>query len=148
MKRQIGSLQRQAGKARRYKQIMTELQYLDTQLARHNYDVLLEEVSTKEANLKKLLLESEICEESVVRGENEVQQLRERMSQIEADLRATQQLGQEVKGQIDQHENRIQFNEERLLELQVQNEKASTDIAQAEERQHAAEHELAEVSIV
>ena len=146
VKRQIGSLQRQAGKARRYKQIMTELQYLDTQLARHNYDVLLEEVSTKEANLKKLLLESEICEESVVRGENEVQQLRERMSQIEADLRATQQLGQEVKGQIDQHENRIQFNEERLLELQAQNEKASTDIAQAEERQHAAEHELVEVS--
>src|SRR5437762_6058446 len=35
VKRQIGSLQRQAGKARRYKQIMLELQHLDTQLARH-----------------------------------------------------------------------------------------------------------------
>src|SRR5436853_1561234 len=40
VKRQIGSLQRQAGKARRYKQIAQELQHLDTQLARHQFDVL------------------------------------------------------------------------------------------------------------
>ena len=43
VKRQIGSLQRQAGKARRYKQIQLELQHLDTQLARHQLDVLLGE---------------------------------------------------------------------------------------------------------
>ena len=40
IKRQIISLQRQAGKARRYKQFMAELQHLDTQLARHQFDVL------------------------------------------------------------------------------------------------------------
>ena len=40
VKRQIGSLQRQAGKARRCKQLMAELQHLDTQLARHQFDVL------------------------------------------------------------------------------------------------------------
>ena len=38
VKRQIGSLQRQAGKARRYKQLAAELQHLDTQLARHQFD--------------------------------------------------------------------------------------------------------------
>ncbi len=37
VKRQIGSLQRQAGKARRYKQLMTELRHLETQLARHQF---------------------------------------------------------------------------------------------------------------
>ncbi len=146
VKRQIGSLQRQAGKARRYKQIMTELQHLDTQLARHNYDVLLEEVLAKKNALEKLRIESEICLESVVRGENEVQQLRERMSQIEADLRATQQLGLETKAQIDQNQNKVQFNEERLRELQAQNEKAIDDISQAEERQRAAQADLVEVS--
>src|SRR5688500_13170678 len=40
VKRQIGSLQRHAGKARRYKVLATNLQHLDTQLARHQYDVL------------------------------------------------------------------------------------------------------------
>ncbi len=142
VKRQIGSLQRQAGKARRYKQIMTELQYLDTQLARHNYDVVLEEIATKESALTKIRIEAEVCLESVVRGENEVQQLRERMTKIEADLRATQHLNLEVKGQIDQNENLIHFNEERLRELQAQNEKASNDITQAGERKYASEQEL------
>jgi chromosome segregation protein len=45
VKRQIGSLQRQAGKARRYKQISQELQHLETQLARHQFDVLQGEIS-------------------------------------------------------------------------------------------------------
>src|SRR5207245_7266865 len=44
VKRQIGSLQRQAGKARRYKQFMLELQHLDTQLARHKLAALHREL--------------------------------------------------------------------------------------------------------
>src|SRR5258706_598163 len=78
VKRQIGSLQRQAGKARRYKQLMSELQHLDTQLARHQYDVLQTEIATKKDTAEKLRVESEVCNDSVARGENEVQQLRER----------------------------------------------------------------------
>ena len=46
VKRQIGSLQRQAGKARRYKQLMIELQHLDTQLAPSSaFDLLQAEIS-------------------------------------------------------------------------------------------------------
>jgi chromosome segregation protein len=48
VKRQIGSLQRQAGKARRFKQIQIELQHLDTQLARHQLDVLLGEIRDRQ----------------------------------------------------------------------------------------------------
>ena len=47
VKRQIGSLQRQAGKARRYKQVAMELQHLDTQLARHQFDTLQGEISAR-----------------------------------------------------------------------------------------------------
>src|SRR3954466_2180231 len=54
VKRQIGSLQRQAGKARRYKQIATELQHLDTQLARHQFDVLQAEIREREEAVQKL----------------------------------------------------------------------------------------------
>src|SRR5919109_345636 len=48
VKRQIGSLQRQAGKARRYKQLMEELKHLDTQLARHQFDSLQAEVTARQ----------------------------------------------------------------------------------------------------
>src|SRR5437667_7603150 len=54
VKRQIGSLQRQAGKARRYKQISLELQHLDTQLARHQFDVLQGEIAERQAIAENL----------------------------------------------------------------------------------------------
>src|SRR3989454_302185 len=54
VKRQIGSLQRQAGKARRYKQLMLEMQHLDTQLARHQFDVLQAEIAERQAAVEKL----------------------------------------------------------------------------------------------
>src|SRR5206468_13001416 len=76
VKRQIGSLQRQAGKARRYKVLMLELQHLDTQLARHHFDVLQTEINERQSALEKLRAESETCSENVLRGENETAQLR------------------------------------------------------------------------
>src|SRR3954464_6299537 len=107
VKRQIGSLQRQAGKARRYKELMTELQHLDTQLARHQFDVLQAEIREREEIQKKLQVESEVCSESVLRGENELHQLRERLAELEQELHAAQQHGMELKSQVDRNEGRI-----------------------------------------
>ncbi len=143
VKRQIGSLQRQAGKARRYKQLMVELQHLDTQLARHQFDILQAEISERQQGVEKLRVELEVCSESVLRGENEIAHLRERMAELEHSIGISQQQGMELKGQIDRHESRIHYNQERLQELESQNAKALTDISQAEERKLAAEQELA-----
>src|SRR5579859_2754544 len=134
VKRQIGSLQRQAGKARRYKQISVELQHLDTQLARHQFDVLQAEISAKQAAAEKLRSEIEQVSADVLRCEDEITQLRERLSELEHQIGVLQQRGLELKGEIERHESRIQFNEERLRELASQNTRALADITQAEER--------------
>src|SRR5437667_2652459 len=76
VKRQIGSLQRQAGKARRYKQLMLQLQHLDTRLARHHFDLLQNEIAERQATVEKLRAEIEVCSGNVLRGENEITQLR------------------------------------------------------------------------
>jgi len=146
VKRQIGSLQRQAGKARRYKQIQTELQHLDTQFARHQFDVLQAEISGKQAAVEKLRCEIEQGSADVLRFENEIAQLRDRFSELEHQIAAQQQRGLELKGEMDRHESRIQFNEERLRELASQNTKALADITQAEDRCRAAEEESAAVT--
>src|SRR6266536_5366933 len=83
VKRQIGSLQRQAGKAKRYKQLSIELQHLDTQLARHQFDVVQAEIAEREGAVGKLRSEIETCSESVLREENEVAHLRERLAGLE-----------------------------------------------------------------
>jgi chromosome segregation protein len=128
VKRQIGSLQRQAGKAKRYKQISLEMQHLETQLARHQFDVLLGEISEKNSAVENLRNEIEQGANDVLRFENEISQLRERLSDLEHEVAAQQQRGLELKGEIDRHESRIQFNEERLAEIASQNSKALADI--------------------
>jgi chromosome segregation protein len=146
VKRQIGSLQRQAGKARRYKQLSQELQHLDTQLARHQFDVLQTEIAGKHAVAEKLRDEIESGSADVLRCEDEIGQLRGRLSELEQQIGGMQQRGLELKGETDRHESRVQFNEERLRELAAQNSKALTDITQAEERRKAAADELGAVS--
>ncbi len=146
VKRQIGSLQRQAGKARRYKQLMVELQHLDTQLARHQFDVLAGDINERQQTIEKLRAVIENFSEGVLRGENEIHLLRERLAQLDHEISQAQQHGLELKGQVDRHEGRIHFNEERLLELEAQHGKALNDIAQAEERKRAAEEELTTVT--
>jgi len=146
VKRQIGSLQRQAGKARRYKQLMLEMQHLDTQLARHQFDVLQAEIAERQAAVEKLRLEIETCSENASRGENEIAQLRERLTKLEHQVSESQQRAVELESQVDRHESRIHFNDERLREVQKQHGNALNDISQAEERRLAAEQELAAVA--
>ncbi len=146
VKRQIGSLQRQAGKARRYKQLSQEMQHLDTQLARHQFDVLQTEINERQTNAEKLRNEIETGSADVLRCEDEIGQLRERLSELEHSIATMQQRGLELKGEADRHESRIQFNEERLNEIASQNSKALADITQAEERRNAASDELTTIT--
>jgi len=146
IKRQIGSLQRQAGKARKYKQLAAELQHLDTQLARHQFDILVGEIRERQIAAENLRTEIETTSNEVLRSEDEIGQLRERLSELEHQIAGHQQRGLEIKGEADRHESRIQFNEERLREFAAQNSKAMTDMTQAEERRRVAEEELANVS--
>jgi len=147
VKRQIGSLQRQAGKARRYKQLSQELQYLDTQLARHQFDVLHGEIREKQAAADALRAGIEATSATVLRSEDEISRLRERLTELEHEISASQQRGLELKSELDRHESRIQFNEERLRELASQDEKAFADITQSEERRKATREELAALQV-
>src|SRR5277367_101812 len=143
VKRQIGSLQRQAGKARRYKQLMIELQHLDTQLARHEFDVLQGQIRERQEKSESLRAEIEASSGAVMRGEEEISDLREQLAVLEHQIAAMQQRGLELKGQVEREESRIHFNDERLRELADQNTRALGDITQAEERLRAANVEAA-----
>jgi chromosome segregation protein len=142
VKRQIGSLQRQAGKARRYKQIQVELQHLETQLARHQFDVLMGEISEKNSVVENLRTEIENGSNDVLRFEDEISQLRLRLTELEHEVAAQQQRGLELKSEADGHAARIHFNQERVQEIESQNAKALADIAQSEERHRTAQEEL------
>jgi chromosome segregation protein len=142
VKRQIGSLQRQAGKARRFKVVQQELQHLETQLARHQFDVLTGEINERQTAVEDLRRQLEESSNDILRFENEIARLRERLSELEHEVSVQQQRGLELKGEADRHDSRIQFNQERIHEIESQNAKALADIVQAEERHRAAQEEL------
>ena len=142
VKRQIGSLQRQAGKARRFKGFQSELQHLETQLARHQFDVLTEEIATRKSSAERAQLDLEVGQETLIRLEDEVLQLRVRLSELEHGISQQQQRGLELKAETERQESTIGFNEQRLAELAEQNSRAAQDIAQFSERRSIAEAEL------
>jgi chromosome segregation protein len=146
VKRQIGSLQRQAGKARRYKQLMLELQHLDTQLARHQFDLWQADLRARQDQLEQSRAQIESLSANVQRVENELAVLREELAEQEQLINRMQQQGLELKGQVERHESRIQFNDDKLRDLDAQNARATSEIAQAEERQLVAREELKNVT--
>jgi chromosome segregation protein len=142
VKRQIGSLQRQAGKARRYKVLSQELQHLETQLARHEFDILQVEIADRLAAAGNLRQEIESASQRVLHSEEQIRERRACLSELEHRISDSQQKGLEVKSQAERHEQRVQVNQDRLRELAEQNARALADIAQAEERRLVAEQEL------
>src|SRR5580698_4922729 len=54
VKRQIGSLQRQAGKARRYQSLIADLKMLETHAAKRQFDLFAEQQETTVAELARL----------------------------------------------------------------------------------------------
>ena len=146
VKRQIGSLQRQAGKARRYQKIMDDLRDLETKLARHEFDTI-------EQDLRNIRKESDVIRDNlenhssgIIEEETTLKQLRQALADIDQQISTTQQQGLKLKSEVDQHSNRIQYNEQRMEELEIQHSEAETDIAGAQERRKLVDAELERIN--
>ncbi|HEY0369566.1 MAG TPA: chromosome segregation protein SMC, partial [Chthoniobacterales bacterium] len=132
VKRQIGSLQRQAGKARRYQALMTDLQVLDTHHSR--------------AKLKELEAELEHCNEEIGRyekranesvatveeKENELSAKRAELDSIDARIGDARAEVQRLQSEMAGHRSRIEFNRQRAHEIAELIERYTSDIAAAE----------------
>ncbi|MCF7669094.1 MAG: chromosome segregation protein SMC [Verrucomicrobia bacterium] len=146
VKRQIGSLQRQAGKARRYKELTSQLQFLETQLARYRFDTMMLEIEGLEnrfqENQRKIDELSRIISECEVRIKAE----RRRFAEIDHSISQKQQEQLNLKAQITNCENAIGFNEQRRSELDLQNANALSDITESTERLASSQNRLSELS--
>jgi chromosome segregation protein len=143
VKRQIGSLQRQAGKARRYKEFMDELQKLETQFARHQLGEIQESIRQREQAISEFKDRSDDFTGTIEKEELLISQARHQRGAIEKQMNEAQEKGANLQAELERLESRIQFSHERIRELNEQEAKAHNDIAQAEHRRGDAEEELA-----
>src|SRR6266478_8131335 len=83
VKRQIISLQRQAGKARRYKELFDQLKAHDTRLARHKYDLLQADITSLESQIADFAGKADQFTTAIAASEFQISELRRSLSEIE-----------------------------------------------------------------
>ena len=118
VKRQMGSLQRQASKARRYQTLLDDVRMFDTHLAHKQYSEFNAEKSESENHVRMMTEQLEQLQGRLQSAELEAVETREAYHSIEAQINSARQQAQELRSQVQSAEGRIGFNNERMEELQ------------------------------
>jgi len=142
VKRQIGSLQRQAGKARRYQSLIGDLKMLETHAAKRQFDTVTEARESCAAELARLGDRHIETEQEIESQESQVSVQRAALEEMEQRLNQARQTLADLRTRISNHENRILFNEERASEFTGLVERYRGDVAAAEEKFRVAETQL------
>jgi chromosome segregation protein len=144
VKRQIGSLQRQAGKAKRYKALFDDLRTLDTHFSRRTHDDIYQAVTATEKEIDRLRDLQRSLEEQVESQEFGISEQRRQIDLLEEQIATARQGVQELKNQCDSASNRIEFNEERSRESSALSEQYQADVSAAEEKLSIQQNQLEE----
>jgi chromosome segregation protein len=131
VEKQLGSLKRQASKARRYAEIREQMRgLLKSVLASR-----AEHLDIEAARLEKLLREMEQAEEREARTvhemEAEQEHLTSRVYQLDSELRQTHSLLGQTALDLDRAENRITFNREQAAQFDSSAARLAFEIEQA-----------------
>jgi chromosome segregation protein len=141
VKRQIGSLQRQAGKARRYQALHADLRVLETHQARKQLDSLQREHGACRDEIERLAQEEKTARAEIDDSERALTEERLTLDKIDTDIAASRAEAQKLESEIAAHRSRIEFNQRRAEELGELVDRARREIADAEGKreQHAAQ---------
>jgi len=141
VKRQIGSLQRQAGKARRYQTLHTDLRVLETHHSKKQLAALDAELAHCQAEIKKIATSEQTSRTEIDLGETDLTEERRALDKIDIEVADIRAEAQRLQSEIAGHRSRIEFNRQRKDELSDLIERARGDIAAAESKQnqHAAQ---------
>src|SRR4030081_795140 len=141
VKRQIGSLQRQAGKARRYQALHADLRVLETHHSKKQLAALDAELAHCRANIEKTATLEKTSRSKIDSDESELTEERRALDKIDIEVADIRAEAQRLQSEVAAHRSRIEFNQQRKEELSDLIERALGDIATAENKrkQHAAQ---------
>ena len=142
VRRQIGSLQRQAAKARRYQTLMKDLGIFDTHLSHKNY----RELARNREEIRRELAQNDdqraTHETEVLQQEAELSTFRGRLEALDAQVSEVRDDLQVLKSRIFSAESRISTNIERCEEARSLIERHRLEIAAAGEKMRVQQDEI------
>jgi len=141
VKRQIGSLQRQAGKARRYQALHADLRVLETHHSKKQLAALETDLAHCRGDIEKIATSEQTTRSKIEGDESELTEERRALDKIDIEVADIRAEAQRLQSEIAAHRSRIEFNGQRKDELSDLIERARDDIATAESKrkQHAAQ---------
>src|SRR5437762_4177760 len=136
VKRQIGSLQRQAGKARRYQALHADLRILETHHASKQLASLERDLAACREEINRLMDSEKTTRAKIDDGENALAEERAALDKIDIEIADSRAEVQRLESEIAAHRSRIEFNRQRAQELAELIERARRDVAEAESKRN------------
>ena len=133
VKRQINSLNRQAGKARRYQELLVDVKTLDTHFSHRKFEEFDAERSELSTSIKSLSGEISESQSSISEKEQAIITARNSLSSLEGDISKRREQLIDNQNKINSSKSRIEFNNERQTELNNLIAQNSEDISKTRE---------------
>ena len=146
VKRQIGSLQRQAGKARRYQALLADLQVLDTHHSKTKLDRLENELKQCRADIDSITAKEEAGRSQIDERENALAETRRALEQTDTEIADARMELERLQGEIATHQGRIELNRQRIEEIAELIARARSEIAAAEAKRDRHKSEMVQMS--
>ena len=140
--RQIGSLQRQAGKARRYQSLSTDLKVLELNFVRRQHDQIAGAQSELQEKLGSLESRWQETVSALEEGEAAVAGHRTRLTELEHQVETSRQSMQAIRDRMVQAQSRAAHNSEICDQLRENILRCDQESAAARERQRVQREEM------
>jgi chromosome segregation protein len=131
VEKQLGSLKRQASKARRYSEIREQMRGIVRQMLAGKARELDQEAERVAAQLSEMTAAETQHATSIKQQEDEHDSLKQRIYELDAELRQNQNVLNATALEVDRSENRINFNRQRSQELTMRHGQISNELEQA-----------------
>lgn len=140
VKRQIISLQRQAGKAKRYQELHGRLRALDLFATRERLKTLEDDIGELDRRLAGLTQQDQKAHQEIEQAESQASTLRTEIEQAEQRMREAMEASVAARTELDRVRELARHNQERILEMKTLAERDTRDADEARARrdQHEA----------
>jgi len=134
VKRQIISLQRQAGKARRYQEVRDQVRGIELYFTRERLSALDAEIKSLESRLAGIREQDEAVRHDIEQEEVIAGEMRAKLEAVEGDINQLMEQSMQSRAELNRLRDLIKTNQERITELQQVSERDSRNAEEAKMR--------------